>query len=95
MVAWPSQCFGQRVEPMRVAAGVERVTHQLGVVVVAQGDAVLREHHRVELDVEADLEDAGRFQQRAQRVERVFRLDLVRREAGGEQAAAIAGLFVG
>ena len=50
--------LGQRIEPMGVAAGVERVAHQLGVVVVAQGDAVLREHHGVELDVEADLQDA-------------------------------------
>src|SRR5207302_9602856 len=48
----------------------------------------------IELDVEADLQDAGRFQNRPQGVERVARLDLVRRQAGGEQARAIAGLLV-
>ena len=53
---------GQRIEPMAVAAGIERVGHQLRVVIIAHGDAGLREHDRVELDVEADLLDAGRFQ---------------------------------
>ncbi len=62
---------------------------------VAHGDAVLRQHHGVELDVEADLEDARRFQQRLQRRQRVAGLDLVRREAGVEQAGAVAGLLVG
>jgi hypothetical protein len=86
--------FGQSVETMRVAAGVERIGHQLRVVVIADGDAGLRKHHGVELDIEADLQDPRRFQQRAQGVERVTGRDLVRREAGCEQARAIAGLFV-
>src|SRR5258705_455156 len=55
---------------------------------------MLRKHYGVELDVEADLQDPCRFQQRAQRVERVTGLDLVRREAGREQAGAIARLLV-
>ena len=80
---------------MRIAAGVERVTHQLRVVMVADGDTMLRQHHGVELDVEANLQDACRFQQRPQRLERVTGLDLVRRQAGREQAGALAGLFVG
>ena len=62
---------------------------------VAHGDAMLRQHHGVELDVEADLQNACRFQQRPQRLQRVAGLDLVRREAGGEQAGAVAGLLVG
>ena len=49
---------GQRVQRVRVAPGVERIRHQLRVVDIAQRDAVLRQHHRVELDVEADLENA-------------------------------------
>ena len=56
---------------------------------------MLREHHGAELDVETDLQDACGFQQRPQRLKRVARLDLVRRQAGGEQAVAIAGLLVG
>jgi hypothetical protein len=51
--------FGQSVKTMRVAAGVERIGHQLRVVVIADGDAGLREHHGVEFYVEADLQDAG------------------------------------
>ena len=86
--------LGQGVEPVRVAAGVQRIRHQLRVVVIADGDAGLREHHGVELDIEADLENPCRFQQRAQGVERVTGPDLVRRKARGEQAGAIAGLLV-
>ena len=36
--------LGQCVEPMRVAAGVERIGHQLRVIVIADGDAGLRKH---------------------------------------------------
>ena len=79
---------------MRVAAGVERITHELCVVGVAKRDAGLRQHHGAEFDVEFDLEDAGGFQERLQRRERIAHLDLVRRQAGGEQPAAVAGLFV-
>jgi hypothetical protein len=91
-VAEPS--LGQRVEPVRVAAGVERIRHQLRVVLVADDDAMLRQHHRVELDVEPDFENPGRFQHRAQCGEGVGRPDLVRREPGREQPGAIAGLLV-
>jgi len=69
--------FGERIEPMRIAAGVQRIGHQLRVIVIAEGDAMLREYHGVEFDVEADLQNAGRFQQRPQRFEGVFGLDLV------------------
>ena len=86
--------FGQRIERVRIAAGIERVRHQLRVVMIAKGDAMLRQHHGVELDVEADLQDACGFQQRLQRLQRIARLDLVRREAGIEQAGAAAGLLV-
>ena len=47
-----------------------------------------------EFDVEADLQDPGGFQQRPQRVQRLASTDLVRGEAGGEQAGAVAGLLV-
>ena len=86
--------FREPFDPVSVAAGVERVRHQLSIVVIAQGDAVLRQHHRVELDVEADLQNAGGFQQRFQRRKRIAGLDLVRCEAGVEQAGAAAGLLV-
>ena len=91
-VAEPS--FGQGVEPVRIAAGVERIRHQLRVVLIVDDDAMLCEQHRVELDVEPDLEDPGRFQYRAQRGERIGRHDLVRREPGCEQPGAIAVLPV-
>ncbi len=80
---------------MRVATGIERVTHQLRVVIVADGDAGLREYHRVELDVEANLENACRFQQRPQRLQCVALPDLVRRPPRVEQPDAVAGLLVG
>ena len=86
---------GQRIEPVRVAAGIERVRHQLYVVVIAHGDAGLRQHHGIELDVESDLEDPCRFQERPQRAERVGCLDLVRRKTRIEQPGAAAGLLVG
>ncbi len=59
--------FRQRIEPMRIAAGVERITHELRVVAIAKRDAGLRQHHGTELDVESDLQNAGGFQQRPQR----------------------------
>jgi hypothetical protein len=62
--------------------------------VIAQGDAVLRQHHRGEFDVEADLEDARRFQYRLQRGQRIACLDLVRRQSCVEQTGAAAGLLV-
>ena len=79
--------FGQRIERMRIAAGVERIGQELRIVVVADDDAVLREHHGVELDVEADLQDAGRFQQRTQRLDGVGGVDLVRCEAAANRPA--------
>ncbi len=79
---------------MRAAAGVEHVGDQLRIVGVAQRDAVLRQHDGGEFDVVADLEDAGRFQHRPQRLDRIGMLDLVGREAGVEQARTTAGLLV-
>ncbi|MBA7476207.1 hypothetical protein ES707_11589 [subsurface metagenome] len=61
---------------------------------VAQGDAVLRQRDRSELDVEAELEDPGGFQQRLQRGQRLGRLDLVRRQPCVEQPGAATGLLV-
>ncbi len=87
--------FGEPIQPVRVAAGVERVGHQLRVIVVAKRDAVLGEYDGVEFDVEADLQNARRFQQRPQRLDRFAGLDLVRSDTGGEQAGAVAaGLLV-
>ena len=85
--------LGQRVEPVRIAAGVERIRHQLRVVLVADGDAMLCNITALNLMLKPIL-TSGRFQRRAQRGERVGRPDLVRREPRREQPGAIAGLLV-
>ena len=56
--------------PWLLCAGVEHVGHQHGVVERRDLDAVARKHQPVELQVLPDLEHAGIFQQRLQRVER-------------------------
>ena len=55
---------------------------------------MLCQRHRRKLDVEAELEDAGGFQQRLQHGQRIRRLDLVRRKSRIEQPRAAAGLLV-
>ena len=86
--------FGQRIQPVRVAAGIERVGHQLRIVMVANGEAVLGKDDRAEFEIEADLQDPCRFQQRPQRLDRLCGRDLVRRQACREQAGSVAGVLV-
>ncbi len=57
---------------MRAAARIERVGHELHVVMRTQADAMLRQQHGREFDVEADLQDAGIFQQRLERCQRIL-----------------------
>ena len=56
----------------------------------AQHDAVLRQHHGGELDVEADLEHARHSSSGFSAASASAGRDLVRRQTGGEQAGAVA-----
>ena len=56
-VGMTKPAFGERIQSVRVSPGVECVRHQLGVVVVAKRNVMLREYHGVEFDIEANLQD--------------------------------------
>ena len=81
-VWWPSQRSASVVEAVAAAPGVEHVGHQHGVVVGLQSSMprrakICQSYFRFC----ADLEDAGVFQQRLERVERRLLRNLVRRRA--------------
>ena len=84
--------FGQRFLIVLGAACVEHIGNQDGVLDWRHVDAVLRQHHRIEFQIVADLENARIREQRLEHRQRVCGLDLVRREAAREQARAVAGL---
>ena len=82
--------LGERIERVAVAAGIERIRHQHGVVERRDLDVALREHQPGEFQIVADLQHAGICEQWFERIERRAFGNLVGRPIAAEQAAALA-----
>ena len=75
--------LGQLVHAVVVLAGVEHEGQQHGVVDRADLDAVAAQHAHVVLDVLADLQHRGVFQQRLQLVDHRLERELARQQLAG------------
>ena len=90
----PEPALCQRLKIVGAPPGIERVGDKLDVVLILHDDAMLREQHGTELDVEPDLQVAAGFKDRLQNLQRIADRDLIGRKTGGKQAGSVAGLFV-
>ena len=86
--------LGQFVHAVAMGAALQHVGDQHGVVDRRDGDAFLGEHHRVVLDVLADLQHARVFQQRLEAREDRLLGELLRPVAVQVQSARATGAGV-